>query len=79
MLLNSEFEMKDLGYARKILGMEIKRDRSKGKLFLSQKKYMRKVLEVFGMDNAKPVNYSWHLTLGCTIYSAPKQKLESKT
>ncbi|KAH9660266.1 hypothetical protein KPL70_024153 [Citrus sinensis] len=54
-LLNSEFEMKDLGYARKILGMEIRRNRGKGKLFLSQEKYLRKVLEVFEMDNAKPV------------------------
>ena len=54
-LLNSKFEMKDLGYARKILGMEIRRNISKGKLFLSQEKYLRKVLEVFEMDNAKPV------------------------
>lgn len=28
-LLNSEFDMKDLGDARKILGMEITRDRAK--------------------------------------------------
>ena len=34
-LLNSEFEMKDLGNAKKILGMEITRDRSTGTLFLS--------------------------------------------
>ena len=54
-LLNSEFEMKDLGYARKILGMEIRINKSKGKLFLSQEKYLRKVLEVFEMDNGKPV------------------------
>ena len=30
MLLNSDFEMKDLGEAKKILGMEIHRDRAKG-------------------------------------------------
>ena len=35
--------------------MEIRRNRSKGKLFLSQEKYLRKVLEVFEMDNAKLV------------------------
>ena len=55
MLLNSEFEMKDLGYANKILGMEIRRNRSKGTIFLSQEKYLKKMLEVFGTSNAKPV------------------------
>ena len=48
--------MKDLGAARKILGMKIQRDRSAGKLWLSQKNYMVKVLERFSMDNAKPVS-----------------------
>ena len=32
--LNKEFEMKDLGAAKKILGMEILRDREVGKLYL---------------------------------------------
>ncbi|KAH9724032.1 hypothetical protein KPL70_007344 [Citrus sinensis] len=54
-LLSSEFEMKDLGSAKKILGMEIKRDRSKGIMFLSQEKYLRRVLETFGMTACKPV------------------------
>ena len=34
-LLSSEFEMKDLGAAKKILGMEITRDRNSGLLFFS--------------------------------------------
>lgn len=43
--LNQEFEMKDLGEApKKILGMEINRDRGKGKLCLTQKQYLKKVL-----------------------------------
>ena len=46
-LLKAEFEMKDLGAAQKILGMEICRDRSKGKLFLSQKGYIQKILSRF--------------------------------
>uniref|UniRef100_A0A3Q7G248 Reverse transcriptase Ty1/copia-type domain-containing protein n=1 Tax=Solanum lycopersicum TaxID=4081 RepID=A0A3Q7G248_SOLLC len=43
-LLSAEFEMKDLGAARKILGMEIIRDRERRKLFLSQRSYSQKVL-----------------------------------
>ena len=39
-LLNGEFDMKDLGAAKKILGMEIYRDRTQKKLFLSQNDYI---------------------------------------
>ncbi|CAA7043752.1 unnamed protein product [Microthlaspi erraticum] len=52
-LLSSEFEMKDLGEAKKILGMEITRDRSKGILTVSQEGYLTKVLGNFGMDQNK--------------------------
>ena len=38
--LNKEFEMKDLGATKKILGMEILRDRKAGKLYLIQKGYI---------------------------------------
>lgn len=54
-LLNSEFDMKDLGKAKKILGMEIIRDRGKRTMFLSWKKYLEKVLETFRMTYCKPV------------------------
>lgn len=53
--LSSEFEMKDLGPAKRILGMDITRDRRKGELFLSQEGYLRKVVERFRMHEAKPV------------------------
>ena len=39
-MLNSEFDMKDLSAAKKILGMEIKRDRENRRLYLSQGKYV---------------------------------------
>ncbi|KAG8481151.1 hypothetical protein CXB51_025916 [Gossypium anomalum] len=52
--LNEEFEMKDLGPAKKILGMEILRDRKTSKLYLSQKGYIEKVLCRFNMQSAKP-------------------------
>lgn len=53
--LGNEFEMKDLGTAKKILGMEITRDRSVGKFFLSQQSYVEKVLQRFNISNAKPL------------------------
>ncbi|GJT56509.1 retrovirus-related pol polyprotein from transposon TNT 1-94 [Tanacetum coccineum] len=48
--LKSEFEMKDLGEAKMILGMEIVRDRKLRKLCLTQKQYLRKVLKHFRFD-----------------------------
>lgn len=53
--LSREFEMKDLGKASRILGMDIARDREKGTLILSQQKYLEKVLRTFGMFEAKSV------------------------
>ena len=38
--LSSEFEMKDLGEAKKVLGMKIERDRRSGKVSLTQKGYL---------------------------------------
>ena len=55
-LLSQKFDMKDLGAAKKILGMEIHRDRSSKKLWLSQQGYVEKVLDRFGMSNVKPVS-----------------------
>ena len=54
--LSKEFEMKDLGSTKKILGMEILRDEKASKLYLSQKGYIEKVLYRFNMQNAKPIS-----------------------
>ncbi|KAH9717204.1 hypothetical protein KPL71_021739 [Citrus sinensis] len=54
-LLSSEFDMKDLGVARKILGMEIIRDRRRKLIFLTQQSYVKKVLLRFGMHESKSV------------------------
>ncbi|GKB29090.1 retrovirus-related pol polyprotein from transposon TNT 1-94 [Tanacetum coccineum] len=51
--LSQEFEMKDLGSAKQILGMSIIRDKTKGTLRLSQEKYIGKVLEKFNMKDAE--------------------------
>ena len=47
--------MKDLGAAKKIFGMKIHRHCKGGKLCISQKNYIEKVLEHFGKIHAKPV------------------------
>jgi hypothetical protein len=43
--LSSKFDMKDLGEASFVLGIEIHRERNKGVLGLSQKAYLEKVLK----------------------------------
>ena len=45
--------MKDLGAAKKILGMKIMRSRVAGRLSLSQKGYIEKVLRKINMQNTK--------------------------
>ena len=47
--------MKDLGTTKKILGIEILRDRLAGRLCLSQKGYIERVLRRLNMQNVKPV------------------------
>ena len=55
--LSNNFEMKDMGKATYVIGIEIFRNRSQGMLGLSQKSYINKVLERFRMQNcsASPV------------------------
>ena len=54
--MSKTFSMKDLGAAKQILGMRILRDRKNKKLWLSQEKYIEKVLERFNMGSSKPVS-----------------------
>ena len=53
--LKKEFDMKDLREAKKILGMEITRDRGSGRLWLYQENYALKALERFNMAEVRPV------------------------
>ncbi|KAF2325201.1 hypothetical protein GH714_025160 [Hevea brasiliensis] len=70
--------MKDLGAAKKILGMEITRDRSVGKLFLSQQAYVEKVLKRFNMNNAKAVTISFaaHFKLSADMSPKTDEEME---
>ena len=60
-VLNNHFDMKDLGDALFVLGIQIHRDRSKGILGLSQRGYIEKVLKRFNMHS-------------CSSCAAPIQK-----
>ena len=54
--MSRKFAMKDLGAAKRIFGMDIIRDRHKREIKLSQEHYVLKVLDRFGMADAKPVS-----------------------
>ena len=53
--LHKRFEMEDLGEAKVILGLEIRRENALGSLKLSQGKYAAQVLEKFGMAECNPI------------------------
>ncbi|GJV75354.1 retrovirus-related pol polyprotein from transposon TNT 1-94 [Tanacetum coccineum] len=54
-LLKKEFDMKELREAKKILGMEIVKDRSRKILRVSQSGYVSKILNNFRIDNGKSI------------------------
>ena len=53
---SKQFAMKNLGAAKRILGMRIIRDKANGTLKLSQLEYVKKVLSRFNMNEVKPVS-----------------------
>ncbi|WVZ96798.1 LOW QUALITY PROTEIN: hypothetical protein U9M48_042389 [Paspalum notatum var. saurae] len=76
--LSSEFEMKDLGAAKKILGMEISRDRNSSLLFFSQHSYIQKVFRRFNMHDLKPVStpIASHFKLSSSQYPSTDSDFE---
>jgi len=53
--LGSKFAIKNLGLAQQILGMWTMRGKKNKRLWLSQEKYIKKVLDRFNMKDAKPI------------------------
>nr|CCA26791.1 putative retroelement pol polyprotein [Albugo laibachii Nc14] len=53
--LSNRFKIKDLGNARFVLGIEVIYDRKGRKLKISQESNIRRMIERFGRQNAKPV------------------------
>jgi transposase InsO family protein len=74
--LKSEFEMKDLGAAQKILGMEIVRDRKSRTLRLTQRAYIQKILKRFNLDGAKTSSTPLPKHIKITSEDCPKDDKE---
>lgn len=47
--------MKDLGPAKRIIGMDILKDSTTGKLFLYQCHYIEKILNKFNINESRPL------------------------
>lgn len=76
--LSSNFEMKDMDDVAYELGFEIKRDRSRRLLTLSQKPYIEKILERFNMHNSKPIDTPIVKGEGLNLSNCPKTPKEQK-
>eukprot|EP00253_Pinus_taeda_P004198 PITA_04198 len=75
--LASEFEMKDLGLLHYFLGIEVWQ--KPGEIFLSQGKYVVKILERFGMVDCKPVTTPMELDFKKLSRSAAGPVLQNAT
>jgi len=74
--------MKDLGEVKKVLGMEIERDWKCGKVSLTQKGYLKKVLQKFNInDDTKSVSTSLapHFNLKVTMSLTSVEEYEYKS
>ncbi|KAL5805411.1 hypothetical protein ACOSQ4_028144 [Xanthoceras sorbifolium] len=74
--LSKQFAMKNLGAAKQILGMRIKRDTKSGTLLLSQAEYIKKVLSRFNMQDAKPVSTPLGVHFRLSKEQSPKTEEE---
>ena len=74
--LSKHFEMKDLGDASFVLGIQIHQDCSQGILGLSQKSYIDKVLKRFGMQDCRPGDTPVAKGDKSSLSQCPKSNLE---
>ena len=74
--LSKNFEMKDLGNASFVLGIQILRDRSQGILRFTQKIYIKKVLNRFGMKDCSLGNTPVAKEDKFSLTQCPKNNLE---
>jgi len=76
--LSSVFEMKDMGEARYVLGVEIVRNRPKKLLGMCQEAYIKRVLERFRMHHSKPVDTPVENGLTLSLDQCPKTDQEKE-
>ncbi|GJY23180.1 retrovirus-related pol polyprotein from transposon TNT 1-94 [Tanacetum coccineum] len=74
--LAKEFKMKDLGPANKIIGMQIHRDRVSRKICLSQKSYVKKILQRFNMQDCKPISTPFPTDVKLSSKMSPSSEKE---
>jgi len=80
--LSSEFEINDLVEVKNVLGMEIERDRRSGKVSLTQKGYLQKVLQRFNINgDTKSVStpLAHHFKLKATMSPTTIEECEYMT
>ena len=76
--LSENFEMKDMGEASYVIGIEIFRKRSEGIIGLSQKAYINKILEKFNMSKCSPGVVPIQKGDKFSLMQCPKNELERK-
>ncbi|KAL6318588.1 hypothetical protein AAG906_000666 [Vitis piasezkii] len=76
--LSRKSDMKDLGNASFVLGIQIYRDRSRGILGLSQNSYIDKVLSRFGMSNYTPGDTPMAKGDKFSLHQCSRNELERK-
>ena len=76
--LSKSFAMKDLGLTKQILGIKVIRDRKCKKLWLSQEKYIEKVLQRFNMAKAKAVSTPLPTSLRLSVKQSPSNEQEKE-
>ncbi|KAL8090858.1 hypothetical protein AgCh_040068 [Apium graveolens] len=74
--LTSQFEMKDLGNDSFVLRIQIHRDRSRGFIGLSQKSYIEKILERYGMKDCAPMDTPVSKGDKFSLKQCPKNELK---
>ncbi|XP_022891845.1 uncharacterized protein LOC111406695 [Olea europaea var. sylvestris] len=77
-ILKFEFDMKNLGNAKKILGMVTNRNKHEDMLTITQESYLHKVITKFGMKEIKSVNVPLATQMNLSSAQCPKTKSEIK-
>ena len=77
-LLSSKIDMKYLGAANFILGMEIRRDRANKMISLNQRKYVETVLQRFNMQESKPIKVPIPVAVKLFVEQCPKTREEEE-